>query len=88
MTDHEWRAEGSDWDDAPEIWELQTGPHLTVGNLAGILGELDPRLPVHVSVYDGAGSRAFFDPVEIGYVGGGEDRPTAVVITVAEVDSP
>jgi hypothetical protein len=83
----EWKPEGVAWDEAPELWELQTGPHLTVGRLVGMLSRCDPKLPIRVTVYDGSDSRPVLDPVAVEYIGEGE-RPSAVVLTATNLGRP
>jgi len=84
MSYEEWRPDGVPWDEAPELWELQTGPHLTAGALRALLERVDPSLPVRISLYEGAGAVSLYDPVEIGYVGK-DERPDAIAVTVARL---
>lgn len=79
----EWKQDGVEWDEAPDLWEHQGEP-MTVGALARALLRVNPELPVHVFVHDGTGAPLVFHPVELGYVDGGE-RPGAVVFTVADL---
>jgi hypothetical protein len=80
----EWRPKGSSWDETSELWELQANPRLTVGELRARLENVDPSLPVAVTVYDGTSGHTILVPVEIGYHGD-DERPAAVLITAAAI---
>ncbi len=80
MTLVQRRSDGPSWDDESELWEHQ-GHHLTAGELARVLAQVDEALPLLVAVYDGSAATPLLAPVEVGLVGEGE-RPDALVITV------
>jgi hypothetical protein len=81
MTFDEQRHPRMPWDDAQELWELQTGPHLTVGELLQVLEKVDPSLEIVVNHFDGIEHRTLL-PVDLGYYGGMTERPDGVAITV------
>ncbi len=72
-----------DWlepDDQMGLWEYQLEP-LTVGWLRQTLTSLADDVPIQVEFYDGTEARTL-RPMHID-LKGKDDRPTAVVITVA-----
>jgi hypothetical protein len=80
---NEWKAEGTGWEESPELWEHQ-GQRLTVGELVQILAEVDPALPLRFTVYDGTAGHRLLEPVELGYVGE-KDRPDALLLIVTDL---
>ena len=75
-TDDEWLEP----DDQMGLWEYQLHP-LTVQDLRQSLSDLPHGLPVQVEFYDGSEVRAL-RPMHID-LKGKDDRPSAIVITVA-----
>lgn len=74
-----WKPDGADWDWSTDVWEWQQGPRLAFGQLAEHLGRLDPDLGLLVTIEDGSGDHPLFVPVELGYIGPGDEAPTVLL---------